>query len=470
MVSSRRAKPRALARLLVLAAVMLFLPTACVGPRPPEGKILIEFWDFPRLPLVEKWLRDAIDTYQQAHPEVHIVYTKLSWSKGGERMDIAAFAGRSPDVAGAVLKLKYAEAGLLEPLDQYLDEPIAPGSDTTWREDIYPHILESVQWSDRTWAFPWYKEAFVLLLNNDILRERGVPPPTNGKWTWDEFLTAMRQLTFDRNGDGRIDVYGVGFNTGNEKWEAYPFLFAEGMKLLSEDGRTMLIDSPETRRGINRLMEMEFVEKVSLPGAGGIMDDATWTAFQGRERTLASTAQGLWAINSVRISNQRLQEKLNEGVPASDLPRPLDVSIALFPQMPGQPQVMASYGVGSLMVFKRKDAPERTEAAARFARYLTLEAGQQVNRVAGLMPSRISTGNLFEDDPLYRDIMPYIPDAITPPVHPVWQQLDQVIGENLQRILLREIDVETGVTRMGRQGQMILDDYWQARDAEVGGS
>lgn len=464
--SSSRALRRAVLLCVAMAVLALaWIVASCTAPGAPKGKILIEFWDFPRLPAVQEWLLQRIADYERMHPEVAIRFTRLSWGKGGQRMDIAAFAGRPPDVAGAVLNLKYQEAGLLVPLDRYLDEPIEGGSGKRWRDDIHPAILRDVQWKGQSWAFPWYKEGFIILLNRDILEERGVAPPEQGQWTWEEFLDAMERLTFDRDGDGTIDVYGIGFNTGPEKWEAYSFLFGEGMQLLSEDGRRMLIDSPETRRGIQRLLDLEYKYKVSLPGAGGILDDTTWSAFSGPDRRLAATCQGLWALKAVEVQNQRLEEERRRHPDSRDLPQPLNIVVAMYPRMPGQPQIMASYGVGSLMVFNRPHDPERTEAAARFARYLTLEAGQEINREAGLFPSRVSTGNLFGDDPRYRWIWPYLADAFSPPIHPALHQLDQAVGEQLQLALLRRVDVDTAVHNMGKRAQLVLDDFWKSADA-----
>ncbi len=452
----------------VLLAGSAAVLSACLGPRAPEGKILVEFWDFPRLPAVNEWLQEQIAEFERQNPDVHVSYTRLSWGRGGERLDIAAFANRPPDLAGATLQLKYVEAGLLEPLDSYLDEEIPGGGGLTWREDVHPEILRDVQWEGETWAFPWYKEGFVILLNLDILEERGVSPPEDGTWDWDTFIDKMQRLTFDRTGDGQTDVYGIGFNTGREKWETYPFLFGEGMELLSEDGRTSLIDSEATRRGIQRLLDMEYKYRVSLPGAGGISDDTTWVAFSGRDRRLAATCQGLWAINAAAVHNERLREAEAEarraGRPLTDLPDPLRIKVALFPRMPDREQVMASYGVGSYMVFRRPLAPERTEAAARLARFLTLETGQEINREAGLLPSRISKLHVLEDDSMFEDILDYLPAAIGPPAHPVWRPLDHVIGQQLQLALLRRLDVDEAVSNMGRRTQMILDDYWRSRD------
>jgi multiple sugar transport system substrate-binding protein len=470
---------------LLFLSILGLLLFACTPPRGENGKTLIVFWDFPRLPAVRQWLEREIEVYENLHPDVDIQYTCLSWSKGGERMAISAFAYRPPDVAGSVMDTKYVQAGLLAPLDKYLDEPI-PGDESgkTFRQDIHASILKAVEWQGVTYAFPWYKEAMVMVCNMDVFNERGVAFPENGRWSWEEFIEKMQKLTFVRDTNGKTEVYGVGFNTGNEKWEAYPFLLGEGMEILSADGRKMLIDSEDTRRGIMRLLEMEFKYKVSLPGAGGIQDDATWTAFSGKQRQLGVSCQGLWSLFGVKVQNERRLQFIKDHSEA-EAPPPLNVAAAQYPIMPGKKQVMGSYGVGSYMVFNRPEEPKRTEAAARFARWITLESGQEINREAGVLPSRISFQNIFKDDTLYQYIVDTIPDAISPPVHPAWRNLDTALNEQLQLALLRQVQddngrtinttrtgplnesdiraVDAAVKRMQKMGQLILDDYWAAQ-------
>lgn len=459
-----------------LTGILLSLSAliSCTAPGAPEDKILIEFWDFPRLPKVQAWLDNSIKEYMRQNPNVHIEYTRLSWSKGTERLDIAAFAGRPPDIAGAVMNLKYQQAGLLAPVESYLNEPIPASADSptspgqTFAQDIHPAILRAVQYDGHAWAFPWYKEGFVMVLNRDIFAERGVALPEGGQWTWDEYLEAMNRLTYTRtSADGsQSPVYGVGFNTGKEKWEAWPFLFGEGMQVISEDGRRMLVDSPETRAGIQRLYEMEHRHKIAMPGAGGYLDDTTWAAFTGKDRRLAAVCQGIWSLKAVEISNQRRAEAIaKDPREAASLAAELNIAVALLPQMPGRPQVMASYGVGSYMVFNRPHDQKRTEAAARFARWLTLEAGQEICREAGVLPSRKSTRNLYDGDPHYEPLMPYWADAISPPIHPVWNELARIMDDQLSLALLNQKPIDEAVRAMQERCQIVLDDHWRSVEA-----
>lgn len=466
-------------------------------PRATSGRIPVEFWDYPRGRVVGPWMDAAIAEFERRHPQVDVVFTRLSWSKGGQRLDIAAFSGRPPDVAGGVLQLRYAEQGLLEPLETHLP-PEELG-------DFYPLARAACTWDGHLWALPWYKEAFVVMLNLDLLEERGVAPPTGGRWTWEEFVDAMRRLTFDRDGDGDIDVHGISLATGREKWECYPFLFGEGMEIMSADGRRILIDSEATVRGILRLMELDRDARVVMPLFGGYTDEVSWPAFSGPERRVAATSQGLWSVVALDWQNWDRRERLRDRPgEAESLGPELRYTFVHFPVMPGREQVMASYGTGSFMVFRRPLEPERTAWALALARFLVSSTdgpradaalarvyteatgypvqegdvitGQEALRGLSEFPSRRSAGRLYGGHPQWEAIWDDIPHAIAPPVHPAWLRVDHVLSTGLQRILLtsdaqiaamsltREEFVRRSVHQMAETAQSVLDDFWRRRE------
>ena len=49
----------------LLSITLVFFALSCTAPKAPEGKILIQFWDFPRLPAVSEWLQEAIKAYEK---------------------------------------------------------------------------------------------------------------------------------------------------------------------------------------------------------------------------------------------------------------------------------------------------------------------------------------------------------------------------------------------------------------------
>src|SRR5262249_30830712 len=72
---------------------------------------------------------------------------------------------------------------------------------------------------------------YVMYYNRDLLASAGLDPPRPG-WTWDEFAAACRAVTRDRDGDGRIDVWGVSLT----QWlqAVAPWIWQAGGELLDQ--------------------------------------------------------------------------------------------------------------------------------------------------------------------------------------------------------------------------------------------
>lgn len=212
------------------AAILFFLILLQSCHRSETRKIVIRVWDYPRpapqgvKKWEDHWEYKIFKEFERKHPGVKIEYTRLSWRNGGEKLDIAVLSGNPPDLAGSAFKNAYVERGVLEPIDRFLTH-----EDST---DILPQALQPFRYNGHIYAWPWYMTVYTLILNKRIFNERHVPIPEDGIWTWDEFVNAMQKLTFDRDGDGKIDVYGIAFTLEPDHNEAWAFIHSEGARVL----------------------------------------------------------------------------------------------------------------------------------------------------------------------------------------------------------------------------------------------
>ncbi len=92
------------------------------------------------------------------------------------------------------------------------------------------------------WGIPHSLNTIGILYNKDIFAERGVALPTED-WTWDDMMKMAEELTFDRDGDGKIDVYGLHY-IYNITCGWLPFIYAYGANPLSEDMRNANMTDP----------------------------------------------------------------------------------------------------------------------------------------------------------------------------------------------------------------------------------
>ncbi|MCK4597887.1 extracellular solute-binding protein, partial [bacterium] len=445
--------------LLLLFLCFLILFPAC--RKQDAGKMVIEVWDFPRpgpqgvaTYAKDHWENQLLEEFQRMHPQVEIRFTRLSWTKGEQKLDISVMGNTPPDVAGSAMKFAYVERGLLEPIDTYL----TPQD----REDYYPGILEAFTYKGHIWAWPWYATVYTMVLNKDIFAERGVELPANGIWTWDEFVEKMQRLTFDRDGDGKIDVYGVGFNVMPGNNEAWAIIYGEGGRPLSSDGTSFTFDSPQALEGIQKLIDLEHKYHVALPNTGGLTQDNTWTLFSSPPGRTAVTCQGTWAISNLVKTNKTRAENnakyLAQG--KADMVRPLmNFAVACFPIGSSGQLLSASPGVGNWVVFRQED-PQKRRLCMELARFLTNGQNQQYCRYMGTFPSRRSTGDLYADDPergqYMRVVQQALPNMVIRPFHPLWQKIDERIARQLQLTMLDRKTVQEAMATAGQEVEELL--------------
>ncbi len=453
-----------------ILAFALFL-TSCEHRR--SHKIVIRVWDYPRpapqgvKKWEEHWEYKIFKEFERRHPNVKIEYTKLSWRNGGEKLDIAVLSGNPPDIAGSAFKNAYVERGVLEPIDPFLTH-----DDST---DIYPQALQPFRYNGHIYAWPWYMTVYTLTLNKRIFAERGVPLPKNGIWTWDEFVKTMKSLTFDRDGDGKIDVYGIAFTLEPDHTEAWAFIHSEGAQVLipvedstdggGSDGSIRVpyrfgFDTPEGIRGVQKLHDLVWKYHVAPPQTGGLSQNETWNMFT--EGRVAVTPQGTWAISSlVRTNRERRKrnaEYLAEG--KAELVRDtFEFSVANFPIGSTGKVLTASPGVGNWVVFRQKDTV-KLRLVMELARELTSASNQRYLRYMGTFPTRKSAGNIYADDPelgpYMSIVMQAIDNVVMRPFHPRWQQISDAISRELQLAILGEKSVEQAMADANRKVHEIL--------------
>lgn len=106
--------------------------------------------------------------------------------------------------------------------------------------DFFPVTLEEFTYDGRLYGLPQGGGPIVIFYNADLFEEFGVE--YSDDWYWDDFVEAARRLTVDRNGDGRIDIYG--YQGKREITHALIPVWSSGGSALSEDRRSWHFNTP----------------------------------------------------------------------------------------------------------------------------------------------------------------------------------------------------------------------------------
>ena len=157
--------------LVLLAAIAsLAFGAGAVNAADPV-RISFMIWDEVQRPVFD----EIVAEFMEANPEIDVEIQLTPWSQYWTKLDAAAGAGEAPDVFWMnTFMTKYTDAGILEPLDPYIDAAglnRAAWLDTT----MNAYADEGVQY-----AMPKGMDTVVVAFNRNIFEKYSVDVPAEG--------------------------------------------------------------------------------------------------------------------------------------------------------------------------------------------------------------------------------------------------------------------------------------------------
>jgi multiple sugar transport system substrate-binding protein len=184
-----------------------------------------------RADMFNSWARE----FEKLNPGVKInaLYPATDGSTYYDKVSISIASDMAPDIFWAGIQL-WNYADLLMPLDELYktDQMIA---------EIAPIMVQNLRWQGNIIAIPFGVNVHAFYYNKDMFAEAGVKMPKD--WTWTEAIEMGKKMTFDKNGDGKLDRWGLAFTE-----TAHTITY--GSNFYSEDLRKVLINNPVTTAGM----------------------------------------------------------------------------------------------------------------------------------------------------------------------------------------------------------------------------
>jgi multiple sugar transport system substrate-binding protein len=320
--------------------------------------------------------------FMEMHPEATVVIEPVDFDSGKEKVEVAALAGNLPTLMYedfAVLR-KRATRELLEPVDDFLTDED--------KEDYM--FLDVCMYKGERYAFPIRANAGPFFVNRALFEEREalnlLPQNEERDWTWDEFLEAAQALTFDRNGDGKNDVYGFGMHYSGDPggYHRTLFMWNHGARIFSEDGSECIINSSEGVMGLEFLLELQDKYDVLMPGGLSLDRGGMREAFMQSRAAMYPDNGDLKSKVQLAIDDGKVD---GAGI---------DVWPILAPHLPDVELVMFSDQAG-YQVFKQED-PDTLAMAMEFCRFMTSKENLVYQKATQVFPARWSLMNLYEGD------------------------------------------------------------------------
>lgn len=411
----------------------------------------IRLWDYPHGEGVRSWWDEVINEFEEQNPGVEIEFTQLTWAGGTEKINVAVASGNLPDIVNQGTQVEFIEQGALEDLSGYFSEEELA--------NYYQASIDAFRYKEGIYGWPWYLFPYHMYLNAGLFEERGVELPENGQWTYDEFVEKMDKLTFDRDGDGENDVYGIAYNVQPDFYDFWPVLLSDGAKLFNEDYTEFLLNSPEGLSGLNKIIDLSNKYNVALPNTAGMSQDDQWAAFLN-ERTIAATATGIWGVGAVNSYNQDLEQKKEDGEDTEG-DEPFNLAVANYPS--GKEMAQPIVITGGFGVFKQQNQA-KLDKIVEFLKFAT-SAAQQENIISetdwlGFIPTNISVDaeKYYSDDPNMIGVIELMDEARAwPPMIPSWNQIGDKVSRQIQLACQGQISPEDALKTAEREVQRILD-------------
>ncbi|HEX6290729.1 MAG TPA: sugar ABC transporter substrate-binding protein [Herpetosiphonaceae bacterium] len=348
----------------------------------------------------------AIAAFTKANPDIKVEVTGYTGDQAGfTKLTQAVQGGQAVDVfrlPSDILPL-LVQDDLVAPIDEFLTEED--------KADIYPNLLEAVSIEGKAYAWPLWVPPVGMYLNLDVFKEKGVDPPKAG-WTYEEFVEIAKKLTFTRENGEQVYGYTAVIDPGVVN--SWPIILGDGGSPLSQDNTKYTFDSPESISGLQKLVDLAQVHKVTPPDFGTQTGQDISTGFK-EKKVYAMYSEPSGASSGYKA----------DGLNFDVIDMPIGKS--------GKP--MTAGGIGLISVAANDDQT-KLQAAMDFARYLT--SAQVGKDVQGYYLAPGARKSVEVSDPISK-FVPFVEHTYITPIIAEWPQIRTIIHPQIQNAVLGQI-------------------------------
>lgn len=149
-----------------------------------KTKITFALWDEVQKPVFD----EIVDKFEAENTDIEVEVQLTPWSQYWTKLDAAMGSDSAADVFWMNTYLpKYADAGVLEPLDEYIEK------DGINMEDYVSVVKDAYNYKDVQYCMPKGMDTVQVFYNKNIFEKYNVEEPKEG-WTWEDMKRLAGQL------------------------------------------------------------------------------------------------------------------------------------------------------------------------------------------------------------------------------------------------------------------------------------
>ncbi len=388
-------------------------PVVEVEEEPYKGMITI--WDYPRLNVETgsrySWIEEKIESFEQKNPGVYIKFTPMDWNTS-EDIEKEFNKGNKPDIIPVGNGLNYINT--LEPLDEYIEDEEL--------KSIKIQALNGVDYKGKIIAYPVALTTYSMYLNLDLFNKKGVPPPNDGNWSYEEFVGALEKLTYTDEEEGIVDYFGFNSFITPGYYNLWGIIMSDGAEIFNEKTNDYSFYGEEAIAGLEKVIDLKEKYEVTPDFFGLMNEEECWEMFY-KDKKVAVYPTGSWAVKVL----EDLEEK-GEG---------FNFDVANYPIGNINMPAIVSDGILSYGIIEQEDEKKK-EMCVKFLKSLTDETNQRSLEDIGLFTVKKDINDMYVNSPKMKKIEESLSYTFYLPLRDNWIDIDIILQEEIKKAVIGE--------------------------------
>lgn len=303
----------------------------------------------------------AVKQYNEKQDKVKVNAVVYPDNELTDQLTLALSSGNVPDIVSLddILAPYYNSISALSDVTEKFDK-------LSYKDTFSEGMVELGKYDGKQYAIPFAPDVSVMFYNKEHFREAGLDPE-KGPENWTQLIEYAQKLTTN-------DRFGYTYNGGGGQMFTFvPYIWSNGGDILSEDGKTCLLDQPQAVEALQLYDDLTNKYKVTPEGV------TTYSWSESQDAFLTGK------VSMTVLGNSQLYTFL------TDYPD-FDFGVCLIPKSDNGEYT--SFGGGDLIAVMEQS--KHKEAAWDFVEY-ALSEDVQVELFAknGLLPART---DLFDNE------------------------------------------------------------------------
>ena len=224
-----------------------------------KGKTLSVYWGSGEVP---DYLKKVTQKFEKAYG-CKVEYLKGSWNNRATEIASYVNAGKAPDAIIGMVKTDFplfASSGMLSNIGKNEFDFNSNLIDKNTTNNV-------CTWYGKTYAIGAFDEPEVIIYNKTLIEDMGYDTPLDlyksGKWTWEAMRTLAKKMSYDKDKDGKNDVYGFScwgmdaLVASNNTWY---------LKKASDNSISLNFSANPVREAYQLVYDMQHTDKSVVPG------------------------------------------------------------------------------------------------------------------------------------------------------------------------------------------------------------